>query len=102
MQGFLTFIREQGVMGLAIGFILGGAVSDVVSSFVEDIVNPIVGVIMGKTGALDTAIFKVGSVEILWGSFVSSIIDFIIIGSVIYFGFKVLKLDKLDKNKSTK
>ena len=27
MKGFLDFIREQGVVGLAVGFILGGAVS---------------------------------------------------------------------------
>ena len=102
MQGFLTFIREQGVMGLAIGFILGGAVSEVVSSFVEDIVNPVIGVALGKTGALDTAVLKIGSVEILWGSFVSTIIDFLIIGLVIYFGFKILKLEKLDKKKDKK
>ena len=99
MKGFVSFIREQGVMGLAIGFILGGAVSDVVSSFVEDIVNPVIGVALGKAGALDTAILKFGSVEILWGSFVSTIIDFTIIGLVIYFGFKALKLDQLDKKK---
>ena len=35
MKGFLTFIREQGVIGLAIGFILGGAVSKVVAAFVN-------------------------------------------------------------------
>ena len=27
MNGFISFIREQGVVGLAVGFILGGAVS---------------------------------------------------------------------------
>ena len=102
MKGFVAFIREQGVMGLAIGFILGGAVSDVVSSFVQDIVNPVIGVALGKAGALDTAILKLGSVEVLWGSFVSTIIDFFIIGMVIYFGFKALKLDKLDKKKEKK
>lgn len=34
MKGFLNFIREQGVVGLAVGFILGGAVSKVVSAIV--------------------------------------------------------------------
>jgi len=37
MKGFLDFIREQGVVGLAVGFILGGAVSKLVASLVADI-----------------------------------------------------------------
>ena len=88
-------------MGLAIGFILGGAVSKVVASFVEDIINPILGIILGAAGALDTAILKVGPVEILWGSFVATIIDFVIIALVIFYGFKFLKLGKLDKKKDS-
>ena len=99
MKGFIVFIREQGVVGLAIGFILGGAISKVVASFVEDIVNPLLGVVLGATGALDAAVFRVGSVEILWGSFVSTIIDFLIIALVIFYGFKLLRLDRLDKKK---
>ena len=101
MQGFISFIREQGGMGLAIGFILGGAVSKVVTSFVEDIINPILGIVLGATGALDAALFKVGPVEILWGSFVATVIDFVIIALVIFYGFKLLKLDKLDKKKGS-
>ena len=101
MQSFINFIREQGVMGLAIGFILGGAVSKVVASFVEDIINPIIGIVLGATGALDEAVFKVGPVEILWGSFVATVIDFGIIALVIFFGFKLLKLEKLDKKKGS-
>ena len=88
-------------MGLAIGFILGGAVSKVVASFVEDIINPILGIILGAAGALDEAVLKVGPVEILWGSFVTTLIDFVIIALVIFYGFKFLKLGKLDKKKDS-
>ena len=101
MQSFINFIREQGVMGLAIGFILGGAVSKVVASFVEDIINPIIGIVLGATGALDDAVLRVGPVEILWGSFVATMIDFVIIALVIYYGFKFLRLEKLDKKKGS-
>ena len=101
MQGFIDFIREQGVMGLAIGFILGGAVSKVVASFVENIINPILGLVLGAAGALDSAVLKVGPVEILWGSFATTIIDFVIIALVIFYGFKFLKLGKLDKKKDS-
>ena len=97
MKGFIEFIRKQGVVGLAVGFILGGAVSKVVSSLVTDIINPILGIILGAAGGIKEAGLKIGSIEILWGSFVSAAIDFLVIALVVYFGVKLLKLDKLDK-----
>lgn len=99
MKGFMSFIREQGVVGLAVGFILGGAVSKVVSSLVEDIINPVLGIILGAAGGLAEASFKIGSAEIMWGSFIGVIIDFTVIALVVYFGIKGFGLDKLDKKK---
>lgn len=99
MKGFLNFIREQGVIGLAVGFILGGAVSKVVSSLVKDIINPVLGIILGAAGNLSSMSLKIGPAKILWGSFLSVSIDFIIIALVVYYGVTLLKLDKLDKKK---
>jgi large conductance mechanosensitive channel len=99
MKNFINFIREQGVIGLAVGFILGGAVSKVVASFVGDIINPLLGVALGAAGNLSQAYLKVGQVKLMWGSFVNTIVDFLIIALVVYFGVKALKLDKLDKKK---
>ncbi len=100
MKGFINFIREQGVVGLAVGFILGGAVSKVVTAIVEDIVNPLVGLALGATDGLKDASFGIGSAKILYGAFISTTIDFIIIAFVVYFGVKLLKLDKLDKKRA--
>jgi len=97
MSGFIDFIRKQGVVGLAIGFVLGGAVSKAVSALVEDIINPIVGSILVSAGGLETAVLKIGNAQILWGHFISVVIDFLIIALVVYLGFKWLKLDKIDK-----
>ena len=97
MQGFIDFIRKQGVIGLAVGFILGGAVSKVVSALVADIINPILGIALGKVSSLSAASFNIGSAKILWGDFVGILIDFLVIAFVVYFGFKALRLDKLDK-----
>jgi len=97
MKGFLDFIREQGVVGLAVGFILGGAVSKLVSAIVTDIINPILGAFLGSLGGLKNAYFAIGSAKIMYGDLLSVLIDFIIIASVIYFGVKKLGLDKLDK-----
>ncbi len=99
MKGFINFIREQGVVGLAVGFILGGAVSKVVASLVADIINPILGVVLGAAGNLSEASLSIGSVKLMWGSFVSTAIDFLVIALVVYYGVKFLKLDQLDKKK---
>ncbi len=99
MAGFMTFIKEQGVVGLAVGFILGGAVSKTVSSLVDDVINPLIGLILGGASDLSSHIISIGTTAIRWGSFVSAIVDFAIIAAVIYFLFKGLGLDKLDAKK---
>jgi len=97
-EGFLNFIREQGVVGLAVGFILGGAVSKVVSGLVTDIINPLLGALLGGAN-LDQVAWQVGENKVMLGNFINTIIDFIIIAFVVYFGVKILKLDRLDKQK---
>jgi len=92
MKEFIYFIREQGVVGLAVGFILGGAISKVVASLVGDIINPIIGALFGSTEGL--AEFMLGPVAL--GNFVSVLIDFIIVAAVVFFIFKKLGIDKID------
>lgn len=97
LRGFLDFIRSQGVIGLAVGFLLGGAVSKVVSALVTDIINPLLSFAIGSTEGLKQAHIALGDAKIMWGDFVSVLIDFFIVAAVIYFGFKGLRLDRLDK-----
>ena len=99
MKGFINFIREQGVVGLAVGFILGGAISKVVSGLVNDIINPLLGFLLGGAN-LDQLAWQVGENKVMFGAFVNTVIDFIIIALVVYFGVRILKLDRLDKQKS--
>lgn len=99
MKGFIDFVRTQGVVGLAVGFLLGGAVSKVVTALITDLVNPLIGALLGSAGGLKEASFSIGSVAILWGDFLSVVIDFLVIAFVVYFGVKWLKLDRLDKKK---
>jgi len=96
MQDFIQFIRKQGVVGLATGFILGGAISKLVSSLVEDIINPLLGIVLGAAGDLSSYSLHVGGAELRWGNFASMLIDFVVIAAVVYFGFKGLGLDKID------
>lgn len=95
LMGFLDFIREQGVVGLAIGFVIGGSVSKLVASLVADIVQPSIGLLFGSSEGLTALHYK----SIMYGNFLAILIDFIIIAAVVYFGFKLLRLEKLDKKK---
>jgi len=94
-QGFFTFIREQGVVGLAVGFILGGAVSALVKSIVEDIINPLISSTIRDIDTLNSIMLG----PVAFGSFISALIDFIVIAAVVYFIFRGLKLDRLDVKK---
>jgi large conductance mechanosensitive channel len=99
LAGFMEFIRTQGVIGLAVGFLLGGAVSKLVSALVTDIVNPLVGIFLGVAQNLKEASWQIHGITLLWGDFAATFIDFVIISAIVYFGVKGLGLDKIDKKK---
>ncbi len=100
LGGFFEFIRQQGVIGLAVGIILGNSVRDVVNALIADFISPMIGLMLGFAGNLKDAQVHIGPVSILWGHFVSVVIDFAIVAAVIYFVVKGFKFDKFDKPKS--
>lgn len=99
MKGFLDFVREQGVVGLAVGFILGGAVSKLVAALVEDLISPLLALGLNNLASIKDAYFQIGGARLLWGHFVNVLIDFIIISLVVYSLVKLFKFDRLDKKK---
>lgn len=103
MQGFVDFLRNQGVVGIAIGFVMGVQSKALIDQMSRSFIDPLVGLILGGEGGLSekTLYLQVNdrSATFTWGAFVYSIINFVIIAAVIYFTFKWLRLDKLDKKK---
>ena len=99
MKGFIEFIRTQGVVGLAVGFILGTEIAKVVSSMVSDLINPLLGLLL-VAGNLNEASFRVGKAEVMWGHFVTTIINFLIIALMVYLIVTKLKLSKHTDKKS--
>ena len=103
-QGFLNFVREQGVVGLAVGLAIGAAAGASVKSIVDNFINPIVGFILGGTDlsslVWDTGLQN-GGVELTfgWGAIASSLITLLATAFVIYYVIKGARLDKLDKQK---
>ncbi|MFA6106222.1 MAG: MscL family protein [Patescibacteria group bacterium] len=93
MTGFFKFIKEQGIVGLAMGFILGGSINKMITSLVNDIIQPAIGLLIGnKQGELAAAHYK----TLAYGSFAANAIDFLIIAVLVYVVFKTMKLDKID------
>lgn len=102
-NGFITFIRTQGVVGLAVGLAIGTAAGDTVKKLVEGFISPIVQFIVGSQDALNSAVWSVElfgrKADFAWGAFVSSAITLVATAFVIYLIIHYAKLDRLDKSK---
>lgn len=103
VSGFVDFLREQSVVGLAIGLVLGTQAKALVDQLIISFINPLVGLLMPGKGTLQDQMFVVvksgEKIQFRWGAFVLSVLTFLIVAAVVYFAFKGLKLDKLDKKK---
>lgn len=97
VSGFMDFIRNQGVVAVAVGFVLAGAVAKMVTALVTDIIDPLIGLVLVNAENLKNAKFMIRNVEILWGDFISTTIDFLIIALVVYFTIKLLGIDTTKK-----
>ncbi|MEO5950745.1 MAG: MscL family protein [Candidatus Saccharimonadales bacterium] len=109
LSGFSDFVREQGIVGLAIGLAVGGAATVLIKSLLDNVIMPPIGLLLGSSDGLKGLAWKLGEsrkdgkvVDIVlhYGSFLNDLINFLIIALVIYFVVRVLGLDKkFDKKK---
>lgn len=104
-RGFMTFIREQGVVGLAVGLAIGTQAGAAVKSIVEGFINPLVAFIVGSQEGLLRAKWVVvkdwhgRDLIFAWGQALSAVITLLAVAAVIYYVVKGFKLDRLDKKK---
>jgi len=98
---FKDFISKGNVMDMAVGVIIGGAFGKIVTSLVNDILMPLIGIL---TGGIDFTSLsaKVGDAEVMYGSFIQSVIDFLIIALCIFFMTKAISKagEKLKKKQA--
>ncbi len=96
---FANFIREKGVIGLAVGIVTGGAVTKMVSSLVENLLNPLIGYITGAAGDLASLSYTVPltTITFKYGAVISSSIDLLAVLAVVYLVFVKSPLNKMDK-----
>lgn len=89
-----NFMMRGNVVDMAVGVIVGGAFGKIVSSLVSDVIMPPIGVILGGVDFADlkvtlkAATADAAAVTINYGTFLQTIIDFVIISTVIFFAIK--------------
>lgn len=95
---FKAFILRGNVMDMAVGVIIGGAFSGIVTALTTDIINPLINGIGGAELGGTLKIY--GGQEILYGHFISSIINFILMAFVLFVLLKfVNKVFTINKKK---
>ncbi len=91
---FIDFINKYGVIGLAIGFIIGGASKDLVNALVADILMPVITFFI-PGGTWREATLAVGGVVLSLGHFAGALLDFLIIALIVFYLMKTLKRTSL-------
>lgn len=94
---FKEFAMRGNVMDLAIAVVIGAAFGKIVTSLVENIITPLIGVLTGGINFNDDFIWQVGDASVKFGTFIQSIIDFIIIAFAIFMALRLL--NKLSRKK---
>ncbi len=97
LKEFKEFALRGNVVDLAIGVIIGGAFGRIVTSLVNDVIMPPLGLLLGDVNFADlfislngqkydslAAAQAAGAVTINYGSFINTVIDFIIVAFVIF------------------
>jgi large conductance mechanosensitive channel len=82
-RDFKAFLVKENVLALALAVVIGAALAKVVSAFVADIIMPIVTFAV-PAGAWRTAVWDIGSVRLSIGDFAGAIVDFLIIGFIVW------------------
>ncbi|MFC0812623.1 large conductance mechanosensitive channel protein MscL [Paracoccus panacisoli] len=99
LKEFRDFIAKGNVMDMAVGIIIGAAFTAIVTSLVGDIINPLLSIITGNTdfsanyivlrgtapeGASLEAAKEAGATVWAYGSFITAVINFLIIAFVVF------------------
>lgn len=94
LKEFKEFAMKGNLVDIAVAFVMGAAFNKVVTSFTGGIVSPIIGLIFKsdfkdqkwilQEGVADEAGNVAGEVAIMWGEFVTNLIDFIIVAFVMF------------------
>ena len=100
MQEFKTFAMRGNVVDLAVGVVIGSAFGRIVGSFVNDVLMPPIGTLLGGVDfssfaiTLKDATADAPAVMLKYGSFINTIIDFVIVAFAIFLLIKAMNATK--------
>lgn len=100
LKEFKNFAMKGNVIDLAVAVVIGGAFGKIVSSLVNDLIMPIIGALLGGLSfanlkyVITPASGDVAEAAILYGSFIQSIVDFVIVAFAIFVFVKILSSAK--------
>lgn len=104
LKEFKEFAMKGNLVDIAVGFVMGAAFKQVVTSFTGGIVSPLIGLIfkadfkdlkfIAKEGVVDATGKVTGEVAILYGEFITNVIDFIIVAFVMFMMIKGINATK--------
>lgn len=104
-----TFLMKGNVIDLAVAVVIGAAFKKVVDSFVADIIMPPIGMLIGGVDfgdlkhVIQAATEDAEAITINYGSFIQSLVDFVIIGATIFVVVKAYeKMQKKEEAKPAK
>lgn len=86
---FKAFASRGNVVDMAVGVIIGAAFKAIVDSLVNDVVMPFVGLFVDTSSFADV-VLRIGGAEILIGSFIAAVVNFLIVAFVIFCMIKML------------
>ena len=89
VKEFREFAIKGNVVDLAVGVIIGAAFGKIVASAVGDITMPLLGTLIGGIDFSGLAI-QVGNAKILYGKFIQTCLDFVIVAWAIFIAVKVI------------
>ncbi|AXF35561.1 large conductance mechanosensitive channel protein MscL [Bacillus subtilis] len=86
---FKAFAMRGNIVDLAIGVVIGGAFGKIVTSLVNDIIMPLVGLLLGGLDFSGLS-FTFGDAVVKYGSFIQTIVNFLIISFSIFIVIRTL------------
>ena len=105
IKEFRDFAMRGNVVDMAVGIVIGAAFGKIVSSFVNDVLMPPLGVLLGGVDFSDLSLTlkaasgEVAAVTLNYGSFVQTVVDFVIIAFAIFMVIKAM--NSLKKKEET-
>lgn len=105
LKEFLAFLKQYGVIGLAIAVVIGGKLNVVVTVFVEGLLMPLIAPLLGASGSdWRTAVLRIGGTpdrplfQFGTGQMLGALIDFLMVAFIVFwFAKRVLREESVAK-----